>query len=178
MSGEGLGRCGCRQSVEDEIGRANRCPAQAGICGGAWTSVPTSLAVFWGEDIQKRVGADAKKSGIYMSDYICTKAPPEPLLQALSDASDRLARRFRNLEDALGRHQSIPAADRRHRSAFQRRGAEHSGGIHFVGVGLAGVVWSAAISRNEKVVWHEREQLRCGGRVRRQSSRQSRDGWR
>jgi acyl-homoserine-lactone acylase len=58
------------------------------------TSVPTSLAVFWGEDIQKRVGADAKKSGIYMSDYICTKAPPELLLQALSDASDRLAGDF------------------------------------------------------------------------------------
>jgi len=58
------------------------------------TSVPTSLAVFWGEDIQKRVGADAKKSGIYMSDYICTKAPPELLLRALSDASDRLAADF------------------------------------------------------------------------------------
>jgi acyl-homoserine lactone acylase PvdQ len=57
-------------------------------------SVPTSLAVFWGEDIQKRVGAEAKKSGIYMSDYICTKAPPELLLQALSDASDRLAADF------------------------------------------------------------------------------------
>jgi len=57
-------------------------------------SVPTSLAVFWGEDVQKRVGAEAKKSGIYMSDYICTQAPPELLLQALSDASDRLAADF------------------------------------------------------------------------------------
>jgi acyl-homoserine-lactone acylase len=57
-------------------------------------SVATSLAVFWGEDIQKRVGADAKKAGVYMSDYICTKAPPELLLQSLSDASDRLAADF------------------------------------------------------------------------------------
>ncbi|HXJ05436.1 MAG TPA: penicillin acylase family protein [Candidatus Acidoferrum sp.] len=57
-------------------------------------SVPTSLAVFWGEDIQKRVGAEAKKSGVYMSDYICTKAPPELLLQALSNASDRLVADF------------------------------------------------------------------------------------
>jgi acyl-homoserine-lactone acylase len=57
-------------------------------------SVPTSLAVFWGEDIQKRVGADARKEGIYMSDYICTKAPPDLLLQSLSDASDRLAADF------------------------------------------------------------------------------------
>jgi len=60
--------------------------------GGA--SVPTSLAVFWGEDIQKHVGADARKVGVYMSDYICTKAPPELLLQSLSDASDRLAADF------------------------------------------------------------------------------------
>jgi acyl-homoserine-lactone acylase len=58
------------------------------------SSVPTSLAVFWGEDIQKRVGADARKAGIYMSDYICTKAPPNLLLQSLSDASDRLTADF------------------------------------------------------------------------------------
>jgi len=52
------------------------------------------LAVFWGEDIQKRVGADAKRAGVYMSDYICTKAPAQLLLQSLSDASDRLTSDF------------------------------------------------------------------------------------
>jgi acyl-homoserine-lactone acylase len=57
-------------------------------------SVPTSLAVFWGEEIQKRVGPDARKAGIYMSDYICMKAPPALLLQSLRDASDRLAADF------------------------------------------------------------------------------------
>jgi len=58
------------------------------------TSVPTSLAVFWGEDVQKRVAADAKKTGLYMSDYICSKAPPDLLLQSLSAASDRLVADF------------------------------------------------------------------------------------
>jgi acyl-homoserine-lactone acylase len=58
------------------------------------TSVPTSLAVFWGEDVQKRVGPDARKAGVYMSDYICTKAPANLLLQSLADASDRLAADF------------------------------------------------------------------------------------
>jgi acyl-homoserine lactone acylase PvdQ len=57
-------------------------------------SVPTSLAVFWGEDIQRRVGADAKKAGIYMSDYICSKAPAELLLNSLAQASDKLAADF------------------------------------------------------------------------------------
>ena len=61
-----------------------------------WTvdSVPTSLAVFWGENIQKRIGADARKSGIFMSDYICTKTSPDVLLQSLSEASDRLVGDF------------------------------------------------------------------------------------
>src|SRR5437763_1125649 len=53
-------------------------------------SVPTSLAVFWGEDIQRRVGGDARKAGRYMSDYICSQAPAEVLLQSLSEASDKL----------------------------------------------------------------------------------------
>jgi acyl-homoserine lactone acylase PvdQ len=57
-------------------------------------SVPTSLAVFWGQDMQKRVGADAFKSHVYMSDYICTKAAPRLLLESLSDASDKLAADF------------------------------------------------------------------------------------
>ena len=57
-------------------------------------SVATSLAVFWGENIQKRVGADARKSGIYMSDFICTKTSPDLLLQSLSEASDRLVADF------------------------------------------------------------------------------------
>lgn len=57
-------------------------------------SVPTSLAVFWGDDIQKRIGPEARKSGIYMSDYICTKAPANLLLQSLADASDKLTADF------------------------------------------------------------------------------------
>jgi acyl-homoserine-lactone acylase len=57
-------------------------------------SVPTSLAVFWGQDIQKRVGDDAKKAGLYVSDYLCTKTPAELLLKSLADASDKLAADF------------------------------------------------------------------------------------
>ena len=57
-------------------------------------SVPTSLAVFWGEDIRKGVGAEAKKEGVYLSDYICTNVPGEVLLQSLADASDKLAADF------------------------------------------------------------------------------------
>ena len=57
-------------------------------------SVPTSLAVFWGEDIQQRVGGDARSGGLYLSDYICTKAPAKLLLESLSAADDKLVGDF------------------------------------------------------------------------------------
>jgi acyl-homoserine lactone acylase PvdQ len=66
------------------------------------TSVPTSLAVFWGQDIQKRVADDAKKVGMYVSDYVCTKAPTELLLHSLSDASGKLSADFGNWKTPWG----------------------------------------------------------------------------
>ncbi len=58
------------------------------------TSVPTSLAVFWGEEIESRVGVDAKSAGMPMEDYISSKAPAEQLLQSLAAASDKLKSDF------------------------------------------------------------------------------------
>ena len=60
----------------------------------AVNSVPTSLAVFWAEDIQHRVRADAKKAGLSVEDYIASKASPEMLLEALAAASDKLQDSF------------------------------------------------------------------------------------
>jgi acyl-homoserine-lactone acylase len=60
----------------------------------AVNSVPTSLAVFWGQEMQKRIGPDARQAGIFMSDYICTKTSPAVLLQAFASASDKLANEF------------------------------------------------------------------------------------
>ncbi len=57
-------------------------------------SIPTSLAVFWGENIQRSVGAEARRSGMSATDYISSKATPEQLLQSLSAASDKLAADF------------------------------------------------------------------------------------
>ena len=57
-------------------------------------SIPTSLAVFWAEDIQHRVHADAKKAGVSVEDYIATKASPEMLLESLAAASDKLQESF------------------------------------------------------------------------------------
>ncbi|HEY2905836.1 MAG TPA: acylase [Vicinamibacterales bacterium] len=58
------------------------------------SSVPTALAVYWGEEAGRRVADDARKAGVSTDRFIVTKAAPEQLLQALSTASDKLAKDF------------------------------------------------------------------------------------
>jgi acyl-homoserine-lactone acylase len=60
----------------------------------AVASVPTSLAVFWGEDVRRHAIDDAKKAGISAEEYIATRTPPHQLLQSLAAASDRLTADF------------------------------------------------------------------------------------
>ena len=57
-------------------------------------SVPTSLAVFWGQEIGRRVGADARRAGVAIDKYIATRATPQQRLDALAAASDTLAAQF------------------------------------------------------------------------------------
>jgi acyl-homoserine lactone acylase PvdQ len=57
-------------------------------------SIPTSLAVFWGDDMQQRVGGAAKSAGMTMYDYVAAKMPAEQLLQSLATASDELTANF------------------------------------------------------------------------------------
>jgi acyl-homoserine lactone acylase PvdQ len=57
-------------------------------------SVPTSLAVFWGEDISRRVAGEARRAGLPVYDYARSKATREQLLQSLEAASQRLTADF------------------------------------------------------------------------------------
>ena len=94
------------------------------------TSIPTSLAIFFGEDLGRRVAADARKAGTSTETYAATKATPALRLQALAAASDRLAsdfgtwktpwgeiNRFQRINDDIDPHfddskPSIPVASR------------------------------------------------------------------
>ncbi|MEJ7811385.1 MAG: acylase [Gemmatimonadaceae bacterium] len=58
------------------------------------SSVPTSLAVFWGEELGRQVGADARRAGMSADDYMVKRASAEARLQALATASDKLAADF------------------------------------------------------------------------------------
>ena len=80
-------------------------------------SVPTSLAVFWGEDIVRHVGREARSAGLPEYDYVGAKVPAEQLLESLAAASDRLTadfgtwktpwgeiNRFQRLDDDIDSH--------------------------------------------------------------------------
>jgi acyl-homoserine lactone acylase PvdQ len=91
-------------------------------------SVPTSLAVFWGHEIERRARAGALEDETPLYDYVATKVAPQVLLEALAAASDRLTadfgtwktpwgsiNRFQRVDDAITPHfddaaPSIPVA--------------------------------------------------------------------
>jgi acyl-homoserine lactone acylase PvdQ len=66
-------------------------------------SVPTSLAVYWAEELDRqRIATDARKAGLTVPDYIAGKAKSEQLLTALSAASDKLAADFGKWQTSWG----------------------------------------------------------------------------
>ena len=67
----------------------------------AVNSIPTSLAVFWGEEVRRRVGGGGRGSGALLDDAIA-QAPAEQLLQSLAAASDRLAADFGSWQTPWG----------------------------------------------------------------------------
>jgi acyl-homoserine lactone acylase PvdQ len=57
-------------------------------------SAATSLAIFWAEELGRRVAADARKAGMTPDDYSATKATSAERLQALTAACDKLTADF------------------------------------------------------------------------------------
>jgi acyl-homoserine-lactone acylase len=58
------------------------------------TSVPTTLGVFWVEELQRSVAGEARRARINVDDYMEKKTTPDQRLQALASASDKLAADF------------------------------------------------------------------------------------
>ena len=58
------------------------------------TSIPTSLAVFWGDTLWDSVSKADTAEGLSIYDYMAEKAGPAARLQALVEASDRLEKDF------------------------------------------------------------------------------------
>jgi acyl-homoserine-lactone acylase len=57
-------------------------------------SVPTSLAVYWGQELWQRSEAEARRAGASIYDYMDGRTAPAQKLAALASACDRLAADF------------------------------------------------------------------------------------
>ena len=60
----------------------------------AVTSVPTTLAVYWGEEMGRVVSQNARRAGLNIEQYVATRATPAEALTALASASDTLTAHF------------------------------------------------------------------------------------
>jgi acyl-homoserine lactone acylase PvdQ len=65
-------------------------------------SIPTTVAVFWGEEVSRRVAADARRANLSADDYIAARAAPAELIGALSAAVDTLTSHFGKWETPWG----------------------------------------------------------------------------
>ncbi len=78
-----------KAKVADQIAMLRKWDLRWGV-----TSVPTTVAVNWGENLWDRVTPDAKKAGLSGYEYMETKATPQQQLESLAAASDKLAADF------------------------------------------------------------------------------------
>ena len=88
VEGEAVGADRRAQSDGTSAGRRPPSPIRS-PCTGAKKSAGVS-------------NADARKAGISADEYIVSKATPDQMVQALAAASDKLAARLRQLENAMG----------------------------------------------------------------------------
>jgi acyl-homoserine-lactone acylase len=65
-------------------------------------SIATSLAVYWGTEINRTAGVGARRAGIPSEDYIAANATPDALLTALTAATTKLAADFGSWQTPWG----------------------------------------------------------------------------
>jgi len=75
-----------RASVDSQVA-----VLRAWDCRWDTSSVATSLAVFWGSEVQRQVFRDAREAGLSPETYVVERATPQVMLAALAAASDSLA---------------------------------------------------------------------------------------
>ena len=68
----------------------------------ATNSIPTSLAVFWGEDLFDRVGAEARQAAMSAETYVIERATDAERLLSLAAAKTRLERDFGSWQTPWG----------------------------------------------------------------------------
>ena len=141
--------------------------ARVGLPLGRGVGADVARRLLGRRAVPARVGRRAQGRRCRRTTYVGTKAPAGAALQALAAASDKLAADFGTWKTPWGDINRFQRLTGDIVQPFDDAGAEHSGRLHVVALGLARVVRRARLSGHEEVVRHERQQLRRRGRVRR-----------
>ena len=135
-------------------------------------SVPTSVAVYWGEEVGRRVNADAQSRGpVARSEYAAQEsAPTTRSSQALAAASDKLTADFGKWQTPWGDINRFQRLTDDIVHPFDDAGPS-------IPVGFTSGRWGSLASfgaqdlpEDQEDVRHERQQLRRRRRVRRQGA--------
>ncbi len=139
------------------------------------TSVPTSLAVFWGEEMRRRVIGNARSSGMSVEDYIASKAPASQMLESLEAASEKLQADFGGWNTPWGDINRYQRLTGDLVQPFSDSQPSIPVGFTYSQWGSLASFSARAVSRNKEMVRNWRQQLRSCGRVREKCSREGRD---
>ena len=110
-------------------------------------SVAQSLAMFWGDELMKRLNAPDEEPSNIKTMRVGTDTTPGQKLDALDRRGRSAAARLRPLAGAVGRDQPLPAHLAGDRPAVQRRRAEHRRAVRLGPLGLARIVQLEAPGR-------------------------------
>ena len=144
----------CPKAIPGASGsaRRSRCCA-TGITAGAADSVAQSLAMFWGDELMKRLNAPDDEPS---NTRPCALGTRHQRRRRSSTRFDRCGRsaaaRLRPLAGAVGRDQPLPAHLAGDRPAVQRRRAEHRRAVRVGPMGVAGIVQLEAQAGHEALV--------------------------
>jgi acyl-homoserine-lactone acylase len=86
-------------------------------------SVPTSLAVFWGETLMAKIDGAARRERANIYDYMANKSSADQKLDALAEASDRLKRDFGDWKTLWGEINRFQRIDDRIVQVFDDKAA-------------------------------------------------------
>lgn len=136
-------------------------------CRWGIASIPTSIAVFWGDTLWNEFAPEARASGIdahtldmRMYDYIVERVSPRARLGALAEAVERLKQDFGTWGVPWGeinRHQRLDDSIHPHFSDSKPSIARP---IHVLERGIVGFVRRTSMARYQEILRQRWQQLR------------------
>ena len=114
-------------------------------------SVPTSLAVYWGQQMVAAASAAARAKEVPVADYIITSLAPQERLQALARASAKLEADFGSWQTPWGEINRFQRISGDVDQQYDDSKPSYPGRVHFGHLGFAGVVRHGGRQKTKRI---------------------------